>query len=379
MLRTNIAVVLVLLLIAYNLGGAVAQDAPADAEQIEPLGIIVLDCVPVAGGAVLCELVDYDFAFSGFALVDALSGEQTPWVPDWRPEDDGWEPVDNTAFTILEASPDGQWVCFDYPVYLPEDIPITHEGMRWVQAVVLSRADGTGARAVALSILVGGGPGFAFSHDGRRIYGSPILPCEPDAEHFAEFASATDGWVGEPCNYIEVATGARGYQEGVELGDGFWKCPYSDNYRIENNWYAVHEFGNLTTGGILGRWESPDERSAYVDGWVLADAVLLSGPAAHGLLYVDGRFVPAPSEGWHCYGWLGDGTYIFSDDGGETVKYGKVDWSSFTVDWWVARPDLAGCVDGVLYPVAGIDALVIFDPVTSMLRLTRVTREGARP
>jgi hypothetical protein len=29
--------------------------------------------------------------------------------------------------------------------------------------------------------------------------------------------------------------------------------------------------------------------------------------------------------------------------------------------------------------VAGTDALVIFDPVTSLLRLTRVSREGARP
>ncbi len=330
------------------------------------------------GLAMSCMSRDDSGGAVSYVTWEAEKGN-TAWRPYWMHPDDEWRWAPGPS-TLMSSSADGTLLCLDEWATVPDGLSLNNENMRQAQLVILCGPTGNNPRVAALTILVGGGPHFAFNQAGTRLYGSPILPCAPTPAGYAEYINDPGGERDWPeYNYIDLESWEPGFQPDLYLGDGFWKCPYSDNFRIENNWYAVHEFSNLTGGGILGRWASPDGVEAHIDGWVLEDAVLLIGPSAYGLLWVDGRFIAAPHQRWRVYCWLSDGTYIFSDDGGESVKYGKVDWSSFSVDWWVDRPDLTGYTDYVFHPVAGSEAVFIHDQAAGRLWHTTLTREGARP
>jgi hypothetical protein len=359
-----------------------AQDA-SEQNQLAVLAPEVFAAAPLTGSLMLVALSEVDAGMAGFVVVNAATGESSPWEPDWQPADEGWESPEWGRIEVLSTSPDGEWVCFDTTVMLPEAFTLEYEVMRRPNIAVVCRADGSDARPVALFHLVGGGPVFDFTSDSRRLVGQPMLPCPPTPEGYAAYlADSMDGQVIPYFNYYELETGECGYREDVDISDGYWKCPYSDNFRIENNDYSEHRFSNFETGGILGEYTiSRKSANGCLLGWVLPDAMLLGGDTGGGLLYVDGSFKAAPNPGWEVYCWLPDGTYIFRDGVGKEVQHGKVDWSSFTVDWSVAHPELApyGSFQANYIPLADSSGVAIHDYSDGPLLYAPLSREGAKP
>ncbi len=280
----------------------------------------VFMAAPVSPGIVLCASED-----GGFFTIDIPGGARRPWAPDRLPEDDGWVPYD--LVPVLVSSPDGGWVAWVRCAGLPEEYEIEWEGMRSVGLVYVSRPDGSGARPVAVTWLVGGGPYFDFTSDSRYLVGSPIAPCAPDPEAYARSVGDQEGGSAGFTHY-EVATGRRILVEDLPLGDGYWKCPYSEYFRIENNWYAEHGFSSFDTGGVLGRWVVPGGE-CRLWGWATEDAMLYSIDGGCGLVYVDGSVTEAPSCGWELYCLMPDGNSLYSSDSGRTVRFGWVDWVTF--------------------------------------------------
>ena len=376
----NACVFLAVLLVAT---AASAQDDPppftprplVDNEKYQ-----IDSAVPVYGNTVVAAARLADEERYTFLTVDTRFTMPVEWLPDWDPTAAGWEPADGPVL-FLEASPNGQWLVYDQWARLPDSYATEFEHMRVAELIMVSRPDGSEARPIGITVQVGGGAQFSFTSDSTRIVGLPILNCLPTPESYARMLN--QDWSDPDCpewNYYDVKTGEHGWLDGLEISDGYWKCPYSDNYRLENNWYAVHRFGNFRISNVLGEWSTEDASDAFISGWVLPDAVLLANPGLTGLLYVDGRFTPAPQDGWQAYCWLPDGTFLFSRDDGFNVEYGKVDWSSFTVDWSVGTATLADYLHYSWTPLCDSSGILLtsWDSGGELLWLP-LSRAGAKP
>lgn len=282
--------------------------------------------VPLNADTVLCSDAE-----NNLVLLSLPGGERKPWQGRWNAQAAGWATEGHIA--TLSVSPNGKWVCYCVGVSLPEKYTLQYEGMRYALAVVLAHADGTEANCVALSIEVGGGPEFDFTQDSKRLFGAPFLPCPPTPEEYAAYINAdSDSRLLPDFNCIETGTGMPCSIPDLDVGDGFWKCPYSDNYRIENNWYAEHNFSSFATGGLSGSYTTPNEVDCRVFGWVLPDAMLIEVEGQTGLLYTNGEFAAAPWSGMQVYCWLPDGTYLLREYETSPVVHAWVDWDTWSVD-----------------------------------------------
>lgn len=292
--------------------------------------------------------------------VDVGSGLTTPWVPSWSPAEDGWT-EDGGFFDIL-VSPDGSRVFTAVSVRLPEtfEVPEGYGGMRSAFLGMIAGSDGSGAMPVLVGVAAGGGPSYAFTSDSRLLAGSPVFDCAPTPEGYSGLLRR--GFGGEPGshpNAVDAATGEPVVLETAGIGDGFWKCPYSDCFRIENNWYEEHEFGSFVESGVTGVWRTPEGGASDFRGWVLPDAVLLGLDGAPLLLFVDGStcspglpFLPDP----RC--WLPDGSYLFTEDGRPGVlHHATIDWDSGEVGWISAFEEPPGLGGGHLSPMPGSDGV----------------------
>lgn len=301
-----------------------------------------------------------------FFTISIPSGERDEWVPSWQPADDGWlvrksYPYSGYVF-LISVSPDRAHVAYAECVYLPErhDIPEDVEGMRGCFVVVVCDADGGNAMPVAIGIEVGGGPEYDFTADSRRLVGQPLYACLPTPEGYAEFLRR--GWdnpVVAPFDFIDVATGERGTIPDLNVSDGYWKCPYGDYFRIENNWYEEHDFSSFETGGVVGSYSVPDGESGRILGWILPDAVLLEGSESRRILQVDGRTMQGPPSSWDLYGWLPDGMYLFSMDEGRTILHGNVDWTTSEVSDATACPGLEAFIEESFIPLPGSGGVLL--------------------
>jgi hypothetical protein len=294
---------------------------------LEPVMVAkdVVSVLPLDGATVL--LIDGEGA--GHTL-NPLTGSTSPWSPSWSPGEDGW--VDDGYIFATNLSPDGNHLLILKGVYVPDrfGFPEGYDGMRSAVLVILSRPDGSHATPVAVSVAAGGGPDYAFTTDSRFIVGGPMFSCEPTPEAYSAHVRGDSGNLAmEPVNRIDVSTGERSLIAGLDISDGFWKCPYSDWARLENNWYAEHTFGSIATGGVSGFFRVPGGE-ARVHGWVLDDALLITTRDGQGLLFVDGSFVPCPSGTWDVLSWLPDGRFIYERDGSGNLVLGEVDWEAFS-------------------------------------------------
>jgi hypothetical protein len=294
--------------------------------------------------------------------VDVATGEATPWILSWSPEEDGW--LTDGGIYEMEVSPDGRWVCLALSVNLPDrcEFPPGMEGMRSPIVGILAESDGSGARPVFMGVAVGGGPDYAFTTDSRFLAGSPMFACEPTPEDYSLFAASYwDDPAAGFCNAVETATGDRRTLDTAGIGDGFWKCPYSDNFRIENNWYEVHDFGSFQEPGILGHWETPPGCSSRFYGWVLPDAVLIASDDTRLLLSVDGttREVGIPPD-LVIEAWLPDGSYLYSMEGRpDTIRHARIDWESSVIEdlgSFDLPPELSGLM---MVPMPGSEGVFI--------------------
>lgn len=296
---------------------------------LEPVQVAedVVSVVPLDRATVL--LIDGEG--TGYTL-NLDTGFTSPWSPSWSPGEDGW--VDDGYIFATELSPDGNHLLILRGVYAPDrfGFPEGYDGMRSVVLVIMSRPDGSGATPVAVSVAAGGGPDYAFTSDSRFIVGGPMFDCEPTPEAYSALIRSDSGsFMMEPVNKITVATGERSFISDLDISDGFWKCPYSDWVRLENNWYAEHTFSNIVTGGVAGFFRVPGGE-ARVHGWVLDNALLITTQKGQGLLFVDGSFVPCPSGTWDVLSWLPDGRFIYDRNESGNLVLGAVDWETFSAE-----------------------------------------------
>lgn len=331
------------------------------------LGDGIALAVPLSDTLVLCT-----DTHGGFFTVSIPTGVRTRWTPSWRPEEAGWEIREGFSYDgfvfALDVSPNLRHVVFAQGVRLPEryEVPEDLEGMRGCFVVVVCGADGGDAVPVAIGVEVGGGPEYCFTSDSRRLVGQPFYPCRPAPDGYAEFLAG--GWDAPPpvppFDWYDIETGERGTIPGLSVGDGFWKCPYSDFFRIENNWYMEHEFSSFATGGVTGRYSVPDGvDGGYIRGWVLPDAVLMEGEECWKVLYVDGTVTDGPSiYDWDLYCWLPDGTYLFTTDGGATVLHGNVDWTTGEASDVTICPGLEAFIEESFVPLPGSQGVLILTP-----------------
>lgn len=365
---------------AHSLALEIAAPPAVLASGVYQAGIL-------ADGRLLC--VDYDGAMR---TLDLATGAQAPWVLDWDAAADGWDTTGGAGFSRkLRVSPDGQHVAVAVGVGVTHPDP-DGDYMDTAIAIVLSGPAGANARCVALAEVTDGGPQLDFTQDSSRLIGPWFFHCQPSAKAFQTYiASGYEAMPALAFNYIDTRTGKGGMQAGLPDYEFYMKAPDSDFFVSEALDEPGLTFATLTAPGITGSY-IPDAAGVWSEyQWVLPDALLLGfADGSQRLVYVDGTHAPAPDPVWRCYATLPDGTCLFSDDRGNTVKYGKVDWPTFSIDWWIERPDLARFAEplsaegwpervNTWIPLRDSSGVVIIEPGTGDVVCPRVSREGAKP
>jgi len=340
---------------------------------VELLADSIANVVALSDSLALCS------DLSGrFFTISLPSGERAGWASSWQPADDGWELREGASWDgnifVLNMSPNRRHLVYAQGVRLPEryQLPRDREGMRGCFVVVLCNPDGSGAHPVALGVEVGGGPDYDFTSDSRRLVGQPFYACLPTPAAYADFVHRDwDDPSVSPFDFIDVETGERGVIPGLDVSDGYWKCPWSDYFRIENNWYEEHDFSSFATGGTVGRYSVPEGSEGFIRGWVLPDAVLMAGPTRWRVVFVDGRAVDGPPMTWDLYCRLPDGSYLYSTDEGRHVLHGLVDWTTGEVGEAVQCPGLEDFQDATFLPLPGSGGVLLHtSPLSDTGRLS---------
>ena len=216
-------------------------------------------------------------------------------------------------------------------------------------AIVVSRADGSEPRCIALGVPSDDPPPVYWSHDSRRLIGDWTLACEPDrrGRPIALHPDRPDTFlVSMP--WLDLIDGRSGeipyrfvYQDRDPLGD------------LVSEHFADHrgvgrETINLATGAALGRFLDPEGQTLRDPRWVSADAVIVDliadasdTPLGQRLLFSDGRSVPITGPRWQIYTRLPGDQLLWSRDDGRTVEQGRVDWPTQRVLHARPRPELA--------------------------------------
>ncbi|MFO7950403.1 MAG: hypothetical protein R6U36_08540 [Candidatus Fermentibacteraceae bacterium] len=275
-----------------------------------------------------------------------------PLELDWGPAEDGWDWSGEVM--LLESSPDGSLVCLGLCVGLSDSLrPAGHYAMDPLLLVVCG-ADGSDARPVGLTLLVGRGPGFEFTADSRFLYGSPLLDCDP---HPREYRSTLmEGMPSSSDEHlIEVAGGARSGSCAGLLADGFLPSPWSD--LAAAGACPPDLIVDVTSGEVL---VEDTTGCGILYEWVLPDAGLAREGHRQVLRFADGGAWTNPGEELRVHLRLDDGRYLFSRGPSSDVLLGEIDWHDFSADGAVGLPGLTeGMVDGVVTE-AGEPGMILF-------------------
>lgn len=341
----------------------------------------------LADGRLLCLSFD-----STFTVLDLSTGKAEPWHPAWSPKTAGWEAEGGAGFGWkMAVSPDGKHVAMATGVGTTHKDP-DGDYTDFTIAVLLSGPEGTDARCVALAEVTDGGPQLDFTQDSARLVGPWFFACQPTPDGYRKYVANDyrDPSVTQ-FNYIDCATGSGGLQADLPDFEYYTKAPDSDFVVYEDLDEAGFRFVSLTEPAPPAIYLPPAGKSSSFYEWVLPDAMLFNlDDGSQQLVSVDGTTKPVLQPLWHCYVTLPDGTCLFSDDRGKSVKYGKVDWPTTTVDWWVERPDLARFAEPLgemswpspinkWVPLPDSSGVVIIAPDEGDLVLAHLSREGAKP
>jgi hypothetical protein len=383
-MSTNRIAVLCLLL------AFIAQTRAFAADTLAPPPVLatgIYQAGLLADGRLLC--LDFDDVFT---VLDLSTGKAQPWQPAWSPTQDGWDTQGGGGFGWKMAlSTDGKHVAMATSVGVTQKDP-DGDYIQQTVAIVLSGPDGTDARCVALADLSDGGPQLDFTQDSARLVGPWFFACPPTPDGYRKYV-AND--YKDPSvvqfNYIDCATGRGALQENLPDFEFYTKAADSDFVVYEDLDEPGFKFVSLTDPKKPATYLPPDGNATSFYEWVLPDAMLINlEDGAQQLVSVDGSIKLVLKPLWHCYVTLPDGTCLFSDDRGKSVKYGKVDWPTTTVDWWVERPDLARFAEPLgemswpspinkWVPLRDSSGVVIIAPEEGDVFFVQLSRAGAKP
>lgn len=271
---------------------------------------------------------------------------------DWEPAEDGWDWSGEVM--LLESSPDGSLVCLGLCVGLPDSLhPDGHYAMDPLLLVVCG-ADGSDARPMGLTLLVGGGPRFGFTADSRFLYGSPLLDCDPHPREYR--SSLMEGMPSSSDEHlIEVAGGARSGSCAGLLADGFIPSPWSD--LAAAGAFPRDRIFDVTSGEVLAE---DTMGGGILYEWVLPDAGLAWESSRQVLRFADGRTRTNPGEELRVHLRLDDGRYLYSRGPSSDVLLGEIEWDDFSAAGGARLPNLTeSMVDGVVRET-GRAGLILF-------------------
>lgn len=245
---------------------------------------------------------------------------------EWGLEELGW--VSPGWIGRLDGSSDGSLILFTQQVSVPDSLQNPERRVLDPVCLVVASPDGSGGRALALSIEVGGGPQFDFTEDSRFVFGLPILSCLPIPDDYLTYWRNPGGDSLLTGFMIDVETCERSGGNGAFLGDGFYKNPMSDLAAVGG--FVPFSVADIITGEILLE-DTCDFQNAIIETWVLPDAGLAWRGDTQVLRFADGREIINPGEELVVYETLGDGRSIYSFDYPPSeVLLGTMDWNSFT-------------------------------------------------
>ena len=313
--------------------------------------VVSLDCC--GDGEVLCVTYTSEPYSVGFEVRNLFLGETVVLSFDWDPAENGWPgyylglPFDTTA------SPDGRKVAVKYE-FTEFDPAVTTSSERKCFISILLVMDRTTGEISPVAVVDEALPvaSHAFSADSRYLMADRVLECAPDHAAYMDFEERVAGlchdiwflpW--KDVVYYDTVTRITEFRDDAELSCfDYYKCPYSDYFcnNLEHNYQPGTEsgwfpFGELCRSGETGRFEYTGKDYHWV-GWVRPDAALLKRDSDCVLAYVDGSSSPAPPADWVIYWWFMDDSYLFSLDGGETIRYGLIDWDEFDLDVSIELP-----------------------------------------
>ncbi len=368
--------------------GLVALEASGAAKLI---AADVMEFGELTDGLVLCR-----DSYGRYFSVASDGTDARIWEAGWDPAAEGWglsEDAYSLAGNSLLVSPDGKRVAVSRLV--TTSVPNQDYPAR-CNAVVICSSSGGDGRCIALAEETDGGPQLAFSQDSQRLFALYFIPGEPTAAHYASLVSSSEAsvWEQDHYNFVELASGNRGLLPGLDNAESFDKCPQGDNFSYQELDNMATMFSSFDSGGELGRFKpASDTDWTIFSEWVLPDAMLLALAGPRQLLVrTDGSSKEVPDGGyWRCFCSFDDGACLFSRDRGASIEYGKVDWSSFTVDWSVARPDLSALAEPLeadselpvvqhnWQPLRDGSGFIVREPTYAGLYVVPVNKEGAKP
>jgi|GEM_PF-4975308 len=308
----------------------------------------VTTCCAVSSQTVLYVREDSIIGFN------PTSSEGFAWSMDFDPAETGWAgtgavrrlaAAGGTVLVFIDLVPPVEEM---YGMSIPAPV-----------GVVGCAADGSGARLLGLTRASDAYETEALP-GGRYITATGISRSEPDAEHYLDYVTGEMALDLLPeSDLISTADGSRYSLPGLDLdGEHSW-CPYSPRVVLQRESPVI-----MLLDTEVPRVDSTVEVGSSYPGidireWVAVDALTASYHGTRGLLFMDGRFAPLPEGGWTVYRWLEDGSYIFSLDGGDTLRHGPIDWNTFETGEATPQTGLGPYLDSGLHPIPGAPARFI--------------------
>jgi hypothetical protein len=258
------------------------------------------------------------------------------WKPRYDAEKFGWGKLsESCAFAV---SPNGKWSAV---AYLAQPKPIPGQNETETVALIMLVDDTQLGRMVGLCRIDQGPVLLKFTSDSRRLVMAPTLPCELTAVAARTCLSGrTASGKNKRYDYYDVKSARRGALEGFEHRANFCADPNSDLVLCASGDDVPDgelDFVNVLTGATVASYKPGcSGGDIWLNGWVSKKDVLVtigagSSARRQGLLSTNGSFKAAPKPIWDVRCLLDNGTCVFSDDGGKTLKHGDVDWPGFTV------------------------------------------------
>lgn len=299
----------------------------------DSLSTVSGDFVLTAQGAVI--FINSNGLLTSVNINDPFNTE--PFSVGWAPEDDGWSGTGEIK--LLKSSPDGNLACLAIQVSIPDSVLNTGLTMPEPIVIVVCSSTGGGAQVMGVTTDSSNELSFDFTQDSRLLYGAGFLPCNPDPESYFGHYLGDESSSLRPFDLIDLEEGARFSSNGI-IGDYFTGNPWSD--------LIASGPAPLTTIADIAIFSTVFQDSALtspvIDQWVEPDAGLAEIDGRQIIRLSDGTVYESQEEPFIILCRISEGSYIFSRNQGETIRTGRVDWSTFEEQETTELTELIGYI-----------------------------------
>jgi len=299
----------------------------------DSLSTISGEFVLTAQGAVV--FINSNGVLSSVNIDDPFNTES--FSVGWVPEDDGWSGTGEIK--LLKSSPDGNLVCLAIQVSIPDSVLNRGLSMPEPIVIIVCNAAGGGAQVVGVTTDSGNKLSFDFTQDSRLLYGAGFLPCNPDLESYFGHYLGDESSSLRPFDLIDLEEGARFSSNGI-IGDYFTGNPWSD--LIASGPAPLTTIADIAVFSII--FQDSTLTSPVIDQWIEPDAGLAQIDGPQIIRFSDGTIYESQEEPFLILCRISEGNYIFSRNQGESIRRGRVNWSTFEEQETTELTELMGYI-----------------------------------